>query len=357
MDGDLDFDFLHEIASRMSLAPPLHEVLREVMRFAAAVVQCDSCFVYVLEKDELVLRASKNPHPEIIDRLKLKIGEGITGWVAEHREPVAVALNAMKDPRFKFFNDLPEDAFESFLSVPIMCRGRLVGVINLQNRKPHNYNKREITLISTVGALAGAEIEMARLQDEERRRIGREVHDSLGQELTAAKLYLKRIPEHSFADAQWSGFVKEAVGAVDRALQQVRSLSYLLHPPFAEDMGLLTAVRYYIDGVSQRTGIQVKAETARGVAAASLRDGGGHLSRGAGVADEHLPALQQQGGGDRTGAQGRDGAREDPRLRREGRGGKGGRGTDGRGRQRNAGTRARAGRRLQDVRRASRDGG
>ncbi len=260
MDGDLDIDFLHEIASRMSLAPPLHEVLREVMRFAAAVVQCDSCFVYVLEKDELVLRASKNPHPEIIDRLKLKIGEGITGWVAEHREPVAVALNAMKDPRFKFFNDLPEDHFESFLSVPIMCRGRLVGVINLQNRKPHNYNKREMTLISTVGALAGAEIEMARLQDEERRRIGREIHDSLGQELTAAKLYLKRIPEHSFADAQWSGFVKEAVGAVDRALQQVRSLSYLLHPPFAEDMGLLTAVRYYIEGVSQRTGIQVKAK-------------------------------------------------------------------------------------------------
>jgi two-component system NarL family sensor kinase len=86
------------------------------------------------------------------------------------------------------------------------------------------------------------------------------VHDSLGQELTAAKLYLKRIPEHSFADAQWSGFVKEAVGAVDRALQQVRSLSYLLHPPFAEDMGLLTAVRYYIEGVSQRTGIQVKAK-------------------------------------------------------------------------------------------------
>ena len=50
------------------------------------------------------------------------------------------------------------------------------------------------------------------------------------------------------------------MGAVDRALQQVRSLSYLLHPPFAEDMGLLTAVRYYIEGVSQRTGIQVKAK-------------------------------------------------------------------------------------------------
>src|SRR5579863_7625977 len=259
-DGDLDIGFLHEVATRLSLAPPVHEVLRDVVRFAAAVVECDSCFVYVLEKDELVLRASKNPHPEIIDRLKLKLGEGITGWVAEHREPAAVPQNAMKDPRFKFFNDLPEDRFEAFLSVPLMSRGRLVGVINLQSRKPHQYTKREISMISAVCTMAGAEIEMARLQDEERRRIGREVHDSLGQELTAAKLYLKRIPESSYADAHWSGFVKEAVGAVDRALQQVRSLSYLLHPPFAEDMGLLTAVRYYIEGVSQRTGIQVTAK-------------------------------------------------------------------------------------------------
>jgi signal transduction histidine kinase len=258
--GDLDFGFLHEIATRLSHAPPLHEILREVVRFAAAVVECDSCFVYVLEKDELVLRASKNPHPEIIDRLKLKMGEGITGWVAEHREPVAVPQNAMKDPRFKFFNDLPEDRFEAFLSVPLMSRGRLVGVINLQNRTPHNYTKREISMISTVCTMAGAEIEMARLQDEERRRIGREVHDSLGQELTAAKLYLRRIPQNSFPDEHWASYLKEAAGALDRALQQVRSLSYLLHPPFAEDMGLLTALRYYVEGVSQRTGIQVNTK-------------------------------------------------------------------------------------------------
>ena len=262
-DGDLDIGFLQEVATRLSLAPPLHEVLREVVRFAAAVVECDSCFVYVLEKDELVLRASKNPHPEIIDRLKLKLGEGITGWVAEHREPAAVPQNAMKDPRFKFFNDLPEDRFEAFLSVPLMSRGRLVGVINLQSRKPHQYTKREISMISAVCTMAGAEIEMARVQDEERRRIGREVHDSLGQELTAAKIFLRRIPANAYPEAHWSSYVKEAAEAVDRALQQVRSLSYLLHPPFAEDMGLLTALRYYVAGVSQRTGIQIKMNSVR----------------------------------------------------------------------------------------------
>jgi signal transduction protein with GAF and PtsI domain len=94
------------------------------------------------------------------------MGEGITGWVAQHRQPVAVSQNAWSDARFQFFNELPEDRFEAFLSVPLLSRGRIVGVINLQNRAPHDYSHREITLISTVGFLVGAEIEMARLEKE-----------------------------------------------------------------------------------------------------------------------------------------------------------------------------------------------
>ena len=150
----------------MAAVDPLHEVLARLVKFALAVVKCDSCFVYVLENDELVLRASKNPHPEVVDRLKLHMGQGITGWVAEHRQPVAVARNASQDPRFQFFNALPEDRYEAFLSVPVLCRGRVVGVINLQHRQPHTYSPREIKLISTIGFLVGAEIEMARLESE-----------------------------------------------------------------------------------------------------------------------------------------------------------------------------------------------
>ncbi len=150
----------------MAAADPLHDVLARVVEFAAALVKCDSCFAYVLENDELVLRASKNPHPEVVDRLKLRVGQGITGWVAEHRQPVAVPRNASQDPRFKFFNELPEDRYEAFLSVPVLCRGRAVGVINLQHRQPHTYSRREMKLISTVGFLVGAEMEMARLESE-----------------------------------------------------------------------------------------------------------------------------------------------------------------------------------------------
>jgi uroporphyrinogen-III synthase len=163
---DPAIDFLHHIGSRMAAADPLHEVLERIIDFVAAVVKCDSCFVYVLEGKELVLRSSKNPHPDIVDRLKLRVGQGITGWVAEHRQPVAVASNAFQDPRFQFFHELPEDRYEAFLSVPLICRNKLVGVINLQHRQPHTHGQREIQLISTIGFLVGAEIEMARLEEE-----------------------------------------------------------------------------------------------------------------------------------------------------------------------------------------------
>jgi uroporphyrinogen-III synthase len=157
-------DFFHEISSRMAKADPLHEVLARVVEFASAVVKCDSCFIYVLEDNELVLRASKNPHPEVVDRLKLSVGQGIAGWVAEHQQPVAVDADASSDPRFRSFNELPEDSFQAILSVPVLSRRGLVGVINLQHRNTHVHSKREIKLMSSIGFLVGAEIEMARLE-------------------------------------------------------------------------------------------------------------------------------------------------------------------------------------------------
>ena len=166
MSPKSDIDLLHEIGSRLAAADPFHAVLSRVVDFVSTLVQCDSCFVYVLEDDDLVLRASKTPHPDVVDRLKLRVGQGITGWVAEHRTPVAVGSHAFDDPRFKTFNELPEDRYEAFLSVPVLSRGKLVGVINLQHRQPHNHTQREMQLISTIGFLVGAEIETARLEIE-----------------------------------------------------------------------------------------------------------------------------------------------------------------------------------------------
>lgn len=159
-------DFLHEIGSRMAASDPLHAVLNRIVNFACSVINCDSCFVYVLEDDQLVLRASKNPHADIVDHLGICLGQGITGWVGWHREPVVIPAKALQDPRFKRFPDLPEDAFEAFLSVPILCRSKLVGVINLQHRRPYEHTENEIRLLTSIGYLVGAELERARLETE-----------------------------------------------------------------------------------------------------------------------------------------------------------------------------------------------
>ena len=172
-------DVLHEIGARLANADGFHEVLTRVVEFASALVKCDSCLIYVLEGEYLVLRASKNTHPDVVDRLKLRVGQGITGWVAEHHEPVAVTQKAAQDPRFQFFHELPEDSYEAFLSVPLMSRGRVVGVINLQHRLPHVYNRRQIQLISMIGFLVGAEVELARLED---------LNSSLSEQLQTRKV-------------------------------------------------------------------------------------------------------------------------------------------------------------------------
>jgi signal transduction protein with GAF and PtsI domain len=162
---DSPVEVLHEIGGRLATAGGFHEVLSRVVEFASALVKCDSCLIYVLEGEELVLRASKNAHPDVVDRLKLRVGQGITGWVAAHHEPVAISEKAALDPRSQFFHELPEDSYEAFLSVPLMCRGRVVGAINLQHRLSHVYRPKEIRLISAIGFLVGAEIELARMEE------------------------------------------------------------------------------------------------------------------------------------------------------------------------------------------------
>jgi uroporphyrinogen-III synthase len=81
-------------------------------------------------------------------------------------KPIALTECAYSDARFKLFNELPEDRFEAFLSVPVVSGGRVVGVINVQNRSRYQFSDREINLVATIGFLVGAEIERVRLESE-----------------------------------------------------------------------------------------------------------------------------------------------------------------------------------------------
>jgi two-component system sensor histidine kinase UhpB len=96
------------------------------------------------------------------------------------------------------------------------------------------------------------------LQDEERRRIARELHDGLGQELIAAKMIIDGILlDSGNPSAQLAG---EASALVDRAIQQTRSISHLLHPPLLDEVGLHSAVQWYLDGFTKRSGIETTLE-------------------------------------------------------------------------------------------------
>jgi signal transduction histidine kinase len=93
------------------------------------------------------------------------------------------------------------------------------------------------------------------MQDQERRRLARDLHDGLGQELAVAKMVLdKMIMQKSsqVSDDSWT----QASAIVDRAIQQVRSMSHLLHPPLLDEVGLLSALSWYVEGLSKRSGIE-----------------------------------------------------------------------------------------------------
>ncbi|MGA8216333.1 MAG: PAS domain-containing protein [Candidatus Sulfotelmatobacter sp.] len=105
-----------------------------------------------------------------------------------------------------------------------------------------------------TAALRRLSVRLMTTQDEERRRIARDLHDGLGQELAVAKMVLSRIQENS-AESEKQACI-EASDIVDRAIQQVRSLSHLLHPPLLDEVGLLSALRWYLDGLTERCGIE-----------------------------------------------------------------------------------------------------
>src|ERR1700726_4864899 len=96
---------LHRISSIVSSELSLDEMLGEIVGLTVQVTDCDACLVYLLERDtgEIVLRASQVPHAAALGTLRMKVGEGVTGWVAEHKSVVALSSNAGSDHRFKRF--------------------------------------------------------------------------------------------------------------------------------------------------------------------------------------------------------------------------------------------------------------
>ena len=166
-----DLALLHRVSRIVNSERSLDEVLGQIVGLTAQVSACDACLVYLLESatGEFVLRASQIPNVRYSGSLRIKPGEGVTGWVAEHQLPVALPSRAFEDPRFKNVSTLVEDTYEAFLSVPVMTRGKTVGVINVHHREAHYHAPDEIASVSFIGEQMGNAIAKSLLEEENAR--------------------------------------------------------------------------------------------------------------------------------------------------------------------------------------------
>ncbi len=166
-----DVSILRRVSRIVSSELSLQEMLGEILGLAAQVTGCDACLVFLIEQpaNEFVLRASLIPHSAEVGTLRLKMDEGLTGWVAEHGSPVALSSNATADPRFKIFPTLIEDTYEAFLSVPVVDKGKVIGAVNVHHRDRHEHTKSEIETISFIGEQMGGAIAKSLLEEENAR--------------------------------------------------------------------------------------------------------------------------------------------------------------------------------------------
>jgi two-component system, response regulator PdtaR len=178
----------HRVSSIVSSNLSMDEMLGEVIGLTVQASDCDACLVYLIDhsSDEIVLRASQVPHANDLGNLRIKIGEGITGWVAEHKSVVALPSNAASDARFKRFQTLVEDTYQAFLSVPIVSGGELIGVINVHHRSPHDHSSEEISTLIFIGEQLGVTISKSLLEEENARLL--EETQEMKRELETRKL-------------------------------------------------------------------------------------------------------------------------------------------------------------------------
>ncbi len=133
----------------------LDDVLQEIVDLVSDFLTSDSCLVYLVEDGELILYATSDPNRENVGKVRIRLDEGLTGWVARERRLLAISREAYHDPRFKLFKDLPQDTFEAFLSVPIISQNKVVGVINVQHQQARIHSGSDMEMLSTLGEQVG----------------------------------------------------------------------------------------------------------------------------------------------------------------------------------------------------------
>ena len=167
-----ELSFLHEVTQLASSARDWDEMLRIVIDRTTDAMGAEVSSLYLLERREGLLRlvATNGLNPRAVGRATLRFGEGITGWVANARVPLAVR-DVRNEPRWKNVPSVDVGRFTSMLSVPLVSRDEVIGVMNVQTVEPRDFDRTEIDFLQTIANQVAGIIEKGRLQRESERKL------------------------------------------------------------------------------------------------------------------------------------------------------------------------------------------
>jgi signal transduction histidine kinase len=249
-----DPELLEHIIEVTSADLDVQEVSRRVAALVTAATRSDVCFVHLVDEElrRVVLAGATPPFDEQVGSVQLALGEGIAGWVAKFGQP-AVVPDKWKDRRYRYIPELRGEDFHSMVSVPMIARGRVVGVLNVHSRAARNYSDDDLALLNQVASVMARAIENARLyrrlaereemlerfatrtveaQELERRRLAGEIHDGISQRLVSLWYHLLA------AD--------DAVGQPDAVRRELDKAKELATAALAEARAAITGLRPFV---------------------------------------------------------------------------------------------------------------
>ncbi len=184
---------LNEVISTVGSTLKLDEVLGHLVDIVVRAIPCHAAFFYLYDKDKerLTLASTNQQYKKLVGKIEMALGEGITGWVGMHLQPVILKEGALNDPRFRYFPELEEEKFQSTMTVPILAKDRhLIGVITLHTVAPYEFLEQHKTFLINTAALVASAIENAQLYENTQHKLNILTTLSVMSQTISSGLYL-----------------------------------------------------------------------------------------------------------------------------------------------------------------------
>jgi two-component system NarL family sensor kinase len=275
-DPERENALLVGIIEAISAGPELGPLAASVARLIVEATATDICFVHVLDDSDgaLTLAGATPPFDRQAGRVRLSLGEGVSGWVASHHQPAVIAEHKEADPRYRYFPELGGPGYTSMASVPMKSRpAGLVGVLNVHTRQRRDFTERDVRLLTSIGSLVAGAMHQARLhrrlaareqaaerfaeqviaaQEAERRRLAGDIHDGITQRLVSLAYHLDAaVAGLGGQDAGAAGELRRARELTDLTLTEAHAAIWGLRPPVLEDLGLADGLASLARSIAQ----------------------------------------------------------------------------------------------------------